>query len=225
MKNSILLALTLVAASIVPVVAQPSLLNSAYQKNQAENFAGAIQDLQTATQFFFKQKDWKEAYKSRALMSVLQSRLEEKEALESGKEHRPQDWYRLGQCIGGKDICEYSVAWLTPDTIGTDFDGIVVLQKSLRQIPNAQGGSSPVQSITDAQVVPKLKGGENLGANCTQKGAKSKPILAIYQARGFENAEFYTQVRAAWQVNMSTQKIVPISPRNVVCENPCPGGC
>ncbi|HEY9599556.1 MAG TPA: hypothetical protein V6D33_17980 [Cyanophyceae cyanobacterium] len=223
---SLLLGSIVVASSILPVLAQQSLLNQAFKKTQVENFEGAIQDLVEATQFFIRQKDWENVYKSRSLIKVLQNRLEEKNTLESGeKVQQIPDWYKLGTCIGGNDICDYTLIWATPDTAGTDFEGILVLQKHLRYLPNPEGGETPVQSVIDAQVVPKLKGGEWLGSDCSLKGDKGVPILAIYQTRGFEDAEFYSQISRAWRVNIATQKIEPISSSNVVCVNHCPGGC
>lgn len=215
----------LVASSILPAQAQQSLLNQAFKKTQAENFEGAIQDLVTATQFFITQKDWENVYKSSSLIAVLESYIEEKNDLETGEVRQIPEWYKLGSCIGGDDICEYTLIWATPDTTGTDFEGILVLQKHLRYLPNPEGGEIPVQSVIDAQVVPKLKGGEWLGSDCSLKGQKSVPVLAIYQTRGFQDAEYYTQITRAWRVDIATQAIEPISSSNVVCMNPCPGGC
>lgn len=222
---SLLLGSMVVASSILPVLAQQSLLNQAFEKTQAENFEGAIQDLVEATQFFIQQKDWENAYKSSTLIKILENYIEEKNALEVGKVRQIPDWYKLGSCIGGNDICEYTIIWTTPDTTGTDFDGILVLQKHLRYLPNPEGGDISVQSIIDAQVVPKLNGGEWLRSDCTLNNQDGVPILAIYQTRGFEEADYYTQIRKAWRVNIATQTIEPISSSNVVCVNPCPGGC
>jgi len=216
---------TIIISFVCPIQAQQSLLNTAFTKTKTENFEGALQDLKRATDFFRKQNDWENIYKTSALMTVVRNRIEERKTLETGKPRTISEWYRLGSCIGGKDICEYSIAWLTPDTIGTDFDGILVLQKHLRDLPNPEGGTVPVQAIIAAEVVPKLKGGESLNANCSRQGQKGFPIVAIHQTRGFKDADLYTQISRAWQINLATQKIESISPSNVVCVNPCPGEC
>lgn len=217
--------MTIVTGFVCSTQAQPSLLNTAFNKTKTENFEGALQDLKRAADFFIKQKDWENAYKSMALTTVVRNRIEQRKTLEAGKPPNAAEWYRLGICIGGKDICDYSIAWLTPDTIGTDFDGILVLQKHLRDLPNPEGGTVPVQAIVAAEVVPKLKGGESLNANCSRQGQKGFPIVAIHQTRGFKDADLYTQISRAWQINTATQKIESISPSNVVCVNPCPGEC
>ncbi len=222
---SLILGVVAVVGSVWPVPAQSNLFDSAFEKSQAENFEGAIDDLLQANIFFWEQKDWENVYQSTALIAILTHSLDQKNALEAGETLRSPEWYKLGSCMGGNDICEYSVVWATPETTGTDFEGILVLQKHLRYIPNPEGGAISVQAIVDAEVVPKLKGGEWLGTNCNLKGREDVPILGIYQTRGFYDAEEYTQIRKAWRVNITTQTIETISPSNVVCINPCPGGC
>lgn len=52
---------------------------------------------------------------------------------------------------------------------------------------------------------------------CQLNGRSDRRIAAIVTAT---NTEFRTRVHRAWQLNINTGKIVPISTRGIACENP-----
>lgn len=208
-----------------PTQAQLSLFDSALSKTQTEKFEEALDDLNRAADFFDQHHGYENAYKSRAVITYLTEEIERQKALSNGELRELPEWYKLGRCIGGNFSCEHSVSWANPGTTETSLGGVLILKKLLREVQNPDGSSYPINALMDAQVVPKLQAGEWLSSECNLPGQKDVVILAVFQRTGFENADLYTQIRRAWRVNIDTQKIETISPRNIACINPCPGDC
>lgn len=194
------------------------LFRSALQKTAQENFTGAIADLQISAQLFKQQKQPRSAYKSRALATYLQGEI---------IRQKPQDtsqplpnWYLGGKCLG-EPICTYGVNYVTPHSKNTPFGGIIILDKHIRHAPNG----SPINTVLDVQVFPKLKSGEFISTQCELKGKPDEYLLAIVQPKGFENADLYTKIPFAWKISLKNKKIQSIPTKGVACINNCPGGC
>lgn len=196
--------------------------NQGVSKTQREDYRGAIADLQTAANLFTQQRNPTNAYKSKALAIYLQ--FSERRLQPSHRNETLPNWYKLGQCLG-EPTCQYGVVWIDPETRGTPFGGILILDKKLRMLERPDGSGEPIEAILDVRVVPRISRGEWLQGNCQIRDKSDPQILAIVQVQGFENEDLYTKVKQVWRINLTTEKIDSIPTTNVACINPCPGGC
>jgi hypothetical protein len=72
--------------------------------------------------------------------------------------------------------------------------------------------------VVDALNLPEILKSRELAVGfCRLNGRSDRRIAAIVEAT---NTEFRTRVHRAWQLNINTGKIVPISTRRIACENP-----
>jgi len=72
--------------------------------------------------------------------------------------------------------------------------------------------------VTDALLVTKPKRGAILSIACTK--GEDYTLRFIGVARGSENAERWTRIDRAWEVELETGKILETKTRGVKCENP-----
>ena len=72
--------------------------------------------------------------------------------------------------------------------------------------------------VTDALLVAKPKRGATLSIACTK--GDDYTLRFIGEARGSDNAEFWTRMNRAWEIELETGKILETKTRGVSCENP-----
>jgi hypothetical protein len=79
-----------------------------------------------------------------------------------------------------------------------------------------RGGAVP-RKVVDVLELPILSKSQKLHyAFCRLNGTYDREIIAIAEAT---NTEFRTNIYQAWRANTKTEKIEPISPEGIACEN------
>jgi len=142
----------------------------------------------------------------------------EKQTLATRGKNRPQEWMRSGWLL--KDF-NYSGSYVIPPVPSKSYQGVVLLTRKVRDIPQGPGRSTPIWGVLAAKSIPRLSPGEEfMGGHCELKGKTYDPeIVAIVRTKGQENKEKFTQVRKAWRLNSRTGKITEIPNHQVVCVN------
>ncbi|MCU0548740.1 MAG: hypothetical protein MUC48_05275 [Leptolyngbya sp. Prado105] len=85
-----------------------------------------------------------------------------------------------------------------------------------RVLPWQQGGAVP-RKVVDVLEFPILTQSQKIRyAFCRLNGIPDREIFAIVEP---SNTEFHTNIHQAWRANTKTEKIEPISPEGVTCEN------
>lgn len=209
-------------------VSADQLYQQALQETQQKDFEAAIAHLQTASGLYTQQDQPIEAYKSQALIMHLQSSQEQQESLAEEGWTSPE-WLRFSSCLGsGETLCNYSLSGIRPEPpadLENQVGGVLILEKEVDRVDLPAGGSVPVQAIMDAQVVQPVQSDEALLSICQRQGKSDPNVVAIAQIEGYEDQEFYTEVRQAWRANLETEQIEAITTETVACVNQCPGGC
>jgi len=72
--------------------------------------------------------------------------------------------------------------------------------------------------VIDALLVTKPKRGATLSIACTK--GDDYTLRFIGEARGSDNAEWWTRMNRAWEIELETGKILETKTRGVKCENP-----
>jgi hypothetical protein len=198
----------------------------AISETQQQNFESAINKLHTASQLYTQRNQDAEAYQSLALAMYLQDGKVRRDNL--AQAWSPPRWLRSARCLGIEEsLCDYSITWIKPDlsdNFAANSGGVLILEKEVNRLEKPNGGSVAVQAVVDTEIVPPLQPGESLLSICELNG-KAASIAAIAQTEGYEDQPQYTQIRQAWQANLATETLEPISADGVACINQCPGGC
>jgi len=221
--------LLLTTSSINLVQAQPNLYQQALDKTKTENFDSAIQDFTQASEWFYDNKDYANAYKSSFLADYLNHQEIRRNAFLQGENPFLPSWYKMGRCLG--DDCPYGVLWANPSPLGGRFGGVLILEKYLRLVYREENSGIPISAIFDVQIVPALAPGEIIMSDClnlSQSQEMNSPIVALVQPRGDEDKEYFKNIRKAWKINLNTPTFEAVSPNNlenIACPNPCPNGC
>ena len=205
-----------------------TLLDWALQRTQIQDWEGAIVNLQAAAEGFAEQGDEKRQAMAGAIVRYLDWWLGWTERQrESTESEMMPDWKSFGRCLEDETghICGYSLEFVQSED--DEIEGVLLLQNHLDDVPTAAGGAYAVFGILAAEAVsPPLQAGESWVPFCERVDGESPPMMAIVQTRGYEDSEEYPEIREVWWANLQEESLESeMSPRNIRCFNPCPGGC
>ncbi len=205
-----------------------TLLDRALQRTQIQDWEGAIANLQGAADGFAEQGDETRQAMAEAIVRYFDWWLgwTERQRQLAEPEMMP-DWISFGRCLADETghICGYSLQFVQSEDDG--IEGVLLLQNHLEDVPMAAGGSYAVFGILAAEAVsPPLQAGESWVPSCERLDGESPPMMAIVQTRGYEDSDEYPEIREVWWANLEEKSLESeMSPGNIRCFNPCPGGC
>jgi len=206
-----------------------TLFDRALDRTETQDWQGAIADLKEAAAGFAQQGDERRQAMAEAIVRYLDWWLgwteQQREGVEGGV---MPDWQSFGRCLedASGQICGYALQFAQSED--DQIEGVLLLQKHLEDVPTPGGGSYPVFAIVDAEVVyPPLGAGESWTPTCERLDGESSPgMMAIVTSGGYEDSEYYPEVREVWWANVEEESLQSQRSGDAVrCFNPCPGGC
>ena len=96
-------------------------------------------------------------------------------------------------------------------------DGRVLVLTAKETAPAAKDAPANYE-VTDALLVTKPRKGLTFSVACTK--GEDYTLRYLGEARGSENAEWWTRIGRAWEIELETGKISPTKSRGVRCTNP-----
>lgn len=206
-----------------------TLFDRALDRTETQDWQGAIADLKEAAEGFAQQGDQRRQAMAGAIVRYLDWWLgwtaQQREGVEGGV---MPDWQSFGRCLedASGQICGYALQFAQSED--DQIEGVLLLQKHLEDVPIPGGGSYPVFAIVDAEAVyPPLGARESWTPTCERLDGESSPgMMAIVTSGGYEDSEYYPEVREVWWANLEEESLQSqMSGDAVRCFNPCPGGC
>jgi hypothetical protein len=224
--------LGLVLFSVNPLNAQPDLFQRALQHTQSDRYEAAIADFRQAAKWFYQNQDYENTYISSFLADYLNDIEITNSYYSEGNTASLTPWFKAGKCLDND--CLYSLVWANPSPLGGRFGGVLILEKRLRYISSPNQGQRPVNAIIDVKLVPPLRPDEFVDLNCLENrdnvSNQNNDLIALVKIdpNRDNDEDFYTDIRQAWKVNLTNEKIesIPVSSSSKMgCINHCPGGC
>lgn len=203
----------------------------ALEQTDTENWQGAIANFNAAAEGFQAQDNPLQATVAATTARYLDWwndwRLERERTSDLQTVEPIPQWVMMGSCMGSSEaeICDYALQFVQAER--DMAEGVMLLQRHLRHVPLATGGAYAVFSIEDAQAVtPPLQAGEHWLPLCRPTDGSDRKVVAIVQTQGYEDSLTFPEIREAWWIDYETETLQrSVAPTDIVCENPCPGGC
>ena len=93
-----------------------------------------------------------------------------------------------------------------------------ILVLTAKETAAAAKDAAPTYEVTDALLVTKPRKGLTFSIACTK--GEDYTLRFLGEARGPENAEWWTRIGRAWEIELPTGKISKTKSRGVRCTNP-----
>ncbi|MBE9222747.1 hypothetical protein IQ215_08565 [Cyanobacterium stanieri LEGE 03274] len=192
-------------------------------KTSQEDFEGAMDDLRRASHWYFNNNDLENTYKASLLAEYLYYQQFRRDVYVRGEDIYTPFWNKFGRCLDSK--CQYSLSWLNPSPLGSNFGGILVLEKFIRYLERSPGSAIPINQVTDVVVMPALEPDETLFDNCLgDRNNSNSPmdLIALVSLEKDITKAFHTNIRKLWRVDGDSQTIEELNVNdypNAGCEN------
>lgn len=185
-----------------------------------ENYSQAIQQLQQAARTYRSQNRESEAYLSQLLSQHTQHLVTRHQQYQLPYNPNPpasEDNILMGSCLGTD--CNYGIEWYSPTTRNNRYRGILVLHKRIRYQRDTRNLEQPIWAIVDATVVPAAGNNASIMPGCnTRRGVNGLPnLFSLIRESNDPNADYTTNIRQAWRVNIPRERIENFATRPIFC--------